>query len=70
MKRKYRVRTVFHEEANGYKKEYFIEKRFPFLIFSYWMPISASCADGEKVHADCKEAQELYETQHDSVQTV
>ena len=67
MKRKYRVRTVFHSAGNGYDKEYIIQKRISFPWFSYWQTISDSCADKEKVHADCKEAQELYETQQDSI---
>jgi len=68
MKRKYRIRTVFHDDAmNGYKKKYFIQKRITLPWFSYWITISASCFDREKVLADCKEAQELYDTQNDSI---
>ena len=70
MKRQYRVRTVFHDTANGYNKEYYIQKRITLPWFSYWIKISNSCPDGEKVHLDCEEAQDLYELQHDSVQTV
>jgi len=67
MKRKYRIRTVFHDAVNGYNKEYIIQKRITFPWFSYWITISASCPDGEKVLADCKEAQQLYDTQNDNI---
>lgn len=70
MKRKYRVRTVYHDTVNGHNKEYFIQKRIEIPWFSYWIKISNSSPDGEQVLKDCKEAQNLYETQHDSVQTV
>jgi len=70
MKRKYRVRTVYHDTANGYNKEYYIQKRIDFHWFSYWIKISNSSSDGEQVLKDCKEAQDLYEQQDDSVQTV
>jgi len=70
MKRKYRVRTVFHDVTTGYRKEYFIQKRISFPWFSYWINISASSPNGEQVLKDCKEAQDLYEQQDDSAQTV
>jgi hypothetical protein len=65
MKRKYRVRTVYHDTATGYKKEYYIQKRVDFHWFSLWRPISTSSPDGGQVLTDCVEAQNLYETQHD-----
>jgi hypothetical protein len=53
MKRKYRVRTVYHDTANGYNKEYYIQKRIDFHWFSYWIKISNSSSDGEQVLKDC-----------------
>lgn len=71
MKRQYRVRTVYHDTANGYNKEYYIQKRIDLHWFSIWQKISNSSPDGEQVLRDCKEAQDLYDTQADDcVQTV
>ena len=65
MKRQYRVRPVFHDTATGYRKEYIIQKRIDLHWFSLWRTISASSPNGEQVLGDCKEAQDLYESQSD-----